>query len=357
MALLRVVLDQLSPGADPELADVSRALLGGLVETAPQGCEIEAIVPAGAEEDIPGVVSVRRLPLARRELSASWQLGVAPGVGGGMIHAATPLAPLVRHDRVNDRDQTVSTLWDLRAWDAPESLPKRAVVAQRALLRRAVRHADAVVVPAHAMADRLGRIAALGDRIRVIAGAPDPGSALPADAVARRAGLPERYAIVTGAGEGLEQGFAAVRDAGDPEVHVVVLDVPDGGADGVVDTASALGLPAERVHVRGRLDGPDRAAVLAGAAVLVATDPVAAWPWRLVEAMALGVPIVALAGGVHHDVLADGGAIVSGAELADAVGDALGDGGRRLSVLAADRARAFSWAGAAERVWALHADL
>jgi len=29
----------------------------------------------------------------------------------------------------------------------------------------------------------------------------------------------------------------------------------------------------------------------------------------------------------------------------------------RYAVLASDRGRAFSWAGAAERVWQLHADL
>jgi glycosyltransferase involved in cell wall biosynthesis len=69
------------------------------------------------------------------------------------------------------------------------------------------------------------------------------------------------------------------------------------------------------------------------------------------------VPLVAVDSGVHRDVIADGGAIVAAADLPDAVIDALGAGERRLRVLAADRARAFSWASSAERLWALHAEL
>jgi hypothetical protein len=30
-----------------------------------------------------------------------------------MIHSPTSLAPLVKHDRVHDNDQTVVTMWDL----------------------------------------------------------------------------------------------------------------------------------------------------------------------------------------------------------------------------------------------------
>ncbi len=73
--------------------------------------------------------------------------------------------------------------------------------------------------------------------------------------------------------------------------------------------------------------------------------------------MSLSVPLVAVDSGVHRDVIAEGGALVSLAELADALTDAVGAGGKRLGVLAGDRARAFSWASSAERVWALHADL
>lgn len=331
-------------------------LVEGLVKTAPAGCVVEAIVPAGSEPSVEGLAGVRRLPLARRELAGSWQLGLAQGVGGGLIHSSTLMAPLVRHDRVHDHDQTTVTAWDLLAWDAPESLSKAAVSWQRAMLKRAVKHADAVVVPSHAMAGRLGEIAGLGDRIRVIAGAAPTGFVVPLDAGRRRdaLSLPAAYLVLTGSERTLGAGFRGAVAAG---VHAVVLDVADGAEPRLAEIAAAAGLPESRAHMRGTLSRDDRAAVFAGASALVATSSVPAWPWRVVEAMTLGVPVIAVESGVHRDVIADGGAIVGAADIPDAVVDALGNGARRLSVLGADRSRAFSWLGAAERVWGLHADL
>ncbi|MGB4136022.1 MAG: glycosyltransferase, partial [Microbacterium sp.] len=113
-----------------------------------------------------------------------------------------------------------------------------------------------------------------------------------------------------------------------------------------------------RAHARGALDAADRAAVLSGAHAVFATSALAAWPWRVVEAMALAVPIVAVDSGVHRDVLADGGVLAPAEEFTDAAVAALEEASsRRLRVLAADRARAFSWASSAERVWSLHAEL
>jgi glycosyltransferase involved in cell wall biosynthesis len=166
--------------------------------------------------------------------------------------------------------------------------------------------------------------------------------------------LPERYVVLSGDAESLAVGFQAASRAG---VDAVVLDVAPGGEPLLADAAAAAGLPERRAHLRGELDAVDRAAVLGGAAAFVATSDEHAWPWRAVEAMTLSVPLVAVSSGVHHDVIADGGAVVDAQDVADAVIDALGAGEKRLRVLAADRARAFSWASSAERVWALHADL
>ncbi len=109
--------------------------------------------------EVPGIVRVDTAPLARRELATSWQLGIAAGAGGGMIHAPSLMAPLVRHDRVYDHDQTVVTVWDLAPWEAPDELPRTQVLWHRAMLKRAVKHADAVVVPTHAHAEALRVIA------------------------------------------------------------------------------------------------------------------------------------------------------------------------------------------------------
>lgn len=317
---------------------------------------MDAIVPSGAEVPIAGIADVRRLSLARRELAASWNLGIVPGVGGGLIHSATLMAPLVRHDRVHDNDQTTVTLWDLRAWEEPQALSKTSVAWQRGMLRRATRHADGIVVPSHAVAMRLGEIAKLGERIRVIPGAAPTGFVVPLDAAARRAALslPTGYIVLTGSAASLEVGFRAAAAAG---TDAVVLDAPEGSEPALSEIASAAGLPESRVHIRGALAVEDRAAVLAAASALVATGALASWPWRVVEAMTLGVPVVAVDSGVHRDVVADGGVVVAVEDVSEAVVDAVGSGARRLSVLGADRSRAFSWMGSAERVWGLHADL
>ncbi len=355
-AQLRVVLDQLSQVVDADLAWAAQELTAGLIATSPTGCGVDAIVPAGASPQLDGLEDVQTLPLARRELAASWQMGIAPGVGGGLIHSPSLMAPLVRHDRVHDSDQTVVTLWDLTAWEAPSTMTRSAVGWQRAMLKRAVRHADAVIVPTHAFGERLESIAALGDRIRVIAGAPATGFAAPTDGVGRRRTLmlPERYLALVGPADSLRAGFQAAVAVG---AGAVVLDAPDAAEAEIIETASAAGLPERRVRVLGATDRHDRAAVIAGALTFVDASSLTAWPWRAVEAMALSIPVVAVDSGPHRDALADGALLVTAPEIADAVTDAVGPGAERLRVLAGDRSRAFSWASSAERVWALHADL
>lgn len=356
MAQLRVVLDQTTTIVDADQAQAARDLTRGLIDTAPSGCTVEAIVPAGAEIDIPGLADVRTLRIGRRELAASWQVGIAPGVGGGLIHAPSLMAPLVKHDRVHDNDQVSLTVWDLEAWEAPKNLSKSNVAWQRGMLRRAVKHADAVVVPTHAMAERITDFAKLGDRVRVIAGAVPDGFAVPEDAVERREtlSLPERYFVLVGPEDELESGFRAAAAA---DIDVVVMDAAEGSEPRLVELASAAGLPERRTHVRERMAAADRAVVLDGAAAFVAPSTLSAWPWRAMEALASRVPVVAADSGAHRDVIAEGGLLVAGEDMADAVAEAIGAGEKRLRVLAADRAKAFSWASAAERVWALHAEL
>ena len=355
-AQLRVVLDQLAQVVSPDIAWASLELTTGLVATAPSGCTVDAIVPSGAKPEIRGIGEVRMLGLQRRELAASWQLGIAPTVGGGMIHAPSLMAPLVKHDRVHDMDQTVVTLWDLDAWEAPQTMAKPAVAWHRGMLRRAAKHADAIVVPSHAVIDRLEEYARFGDRVRVIAGAAPSGFRAPSDAAVRRTriGVPQEYIVLSGVGETYEHGFRAAVAAG---TGAVVLGAADGEEPKLAELASASGLPERRVHVFGRFDADDRAAVIAGARAFVATSASSAWPWRAVEAMTLGVPVVAVDGGVHRDVIADGGIMVPPEDLPEAVADAVASSSARLAVLAGDRSRAFSWASSAERVWALHAEL
>lgn len=384
-AVLRVVLDQLVAPTDPDLRVATRELSRALVAAAPTGCAVEGIVPAASdtaatlEAAVPGLADATRTPLARRELAAAWQLGVVTGAGGGMIHSPTLFAPLVKHDRVHEHDQTVVTLWDLDAWERPSELPRTVVGWHKAMLKRAAKHADAVVVPTHAAAERLAGLGPFGDRVRVIAGAAPAGFAVPTDEIGRRRALdlPDGCLVVAGSStpsSRLGAAFVAVARSG-ADLPVVVLDVPDGDEVAVIELAAAGGLGEGRVHVRGVLADPDRAAVLGGAVALVAPSTLTAFPWRVVEALTIGVPVVAVDSPTHREVVLDGGLLVGAGDASDAVGaaedavlgDALADGlarvlgstaaVERFAVLAGDRGRAFSWLGAAERVWQLHADL
>jgi glycosyltransferase involved in cell wall biosynthesis len=274
------------------------------------------------------------------------------------------MAPLVRHDRAHDHDQTVVTLWSLEAWTAPERLDRGDVAWQRAMLRRATRFADAVVVPTHAMAAELAEIAPLGARIRVIAGAPSPAFDQVADdpARTRALGLPRRYVVVLGRSvdcDGLVWAFRAIAGL---DVDVVVVGDGDDDPARVLGLALAEGIPDHRVRAPHVPDSSDRASVLAGAAAVVSASTAPAFPWRALEALATGAPLVAARTAQNEELLAEG-AHLAAADDSDELGEALRRAieddafAARLRVLSADRARAFSWRDAAERVWQLHAEL
>lgn len=369
-ARLRIVLDQLVSPTDPDLAAASLNLASGLVASAPSGCDVGGMLPASrnakgpAISTVDGLADVWRAPVPNRELARAWRWGVSLGAGQGMIHSPTLLAPLVRHDRVHDHDQTVVTLWSLEAWTAPSRLARGAAAWQRAMLARAVRHADAVVVPTHAMAVQLADLAPLGARIRVIAGAPTTGFAVPGDAPQRvlRVGVSAPYIVAVGSAADTDELAPVFACAAALDVDVVVLGAGENDAPLIVDRAEASGLAERRVHTIVDAEASDRAALLADALAVVAASTAPVYPWRLLEALVVGAPIVAVATPQHHEVLADAALFTApgdGNSISEALRNAMEDAtvARRLRVLAADRSRGFTWSDAAHRVWQLHAEL
>jgi glycosyltransferase involved in cell wall biosynthesis len=358
---LRVVLDQLVGAPASEATAVSAEVARALVATAPRDCDVAALVPSGdtaaLAREVPGLARVDAVGMPRSATLTSWQLGVAPGVGGGLIHSPTLAAPLVRHDRINDNDQTVVTLWELP--DLTDAASKTAALAHKAMLKRAERHADAVIVPTHAIAERLAATTKLRGRVRVIAGAAPQGFAVPGDAIGRRRALvvPDRVLVLDGSGADadLDAGFAAAL-CGAPDVPIVVLGAADLRVDRVRARAEQAGVPSAHLRVLAGLDAHDRAAVLEAAVAVVAPSRASAFPWRVVEAFAVGVPVIASDSDDHREIIVDGGVLAEPAELGATLHDALDDTAR-LRVLARDRGRSFAWLDHAARVWELHAEL
>jgi glycosyltransferase involved in cell wall biosynthesis len=159
----------------------------------------------------------------------------------------------------------------------------------------------------------------------------------------------------SGADADLDAGFAAAL-CGAPDVPIVVLGAADLRVDRVRARAEQAGVPSAHLRVLAGLDAHDRAAVLEAAVAVVAPSRASAFPWRVVEAFAVGVPVIASDSDDHREIIVDGGVLAEPAELGATLHDALDDTAR-LRVLARDRGRSFAWLDHAARVWELHAEL
>ncbi|MFF2370035.1 glycosyltransferase [Agromyces sp. NPDC058110] len=376
---LRMIVDQVVAPVPGPLGRYTQALTSALIASTPSGCQVEAVVSSSPPTDyarieamFPGLSGLYKTSLARRELAGAWQLGLTTSPGGGMIHAPSLFAPLRRHDRTVSGDQVVVTVHDLTAWTHPEALTSTTVSWTKAMLKRARRHADAVVVPTHALAERLADIADFGERVRVIGTAPRVGLVMPGDGEGsiRRArlGLPDEYLVARGTLEartGLVELLEALGRPGVPQIPLVVLGPDSWGEVHLATVAEDSGVDARRVHALQIDDPSDLAAVLAGATAVVAPGHEEGAATDLIEAFSMGAPVIHSDTATHLEVAAEAGLAVtvgSGGfveRLAAAVTSviehpSLAD---RLAVTSGDRARAFSWRDSAERVWQLHADL
>jgi len=374
---LRVILDEVTAAPTGGMARYAEELTRQLIATAPRGSSVGGIVSASPESDyarlserLPGLTELYKSPLARRELAAAWQHGFTRLPGTGMVHATSLLAPMSRHDRVNSRNTQIAvTVHDAVAWTDPELLPSRQLAWNKAMTRRAERFADAVVVPTHAVADELAERFDFGDRLRVIGGAPSSRVRPVADARERRdrLGLPDRYLLaVSGLDprKGLDALIAALVDV--PDIPLVVVGPELGAAEAIAATATAAAVPVDRVILLESIDDDDLAAVFQGASLFVQPSRAEGFGLAMVEALAFGLPVIHSDVPALVEVAADAGFVVARdapdgypARLGEAIRSVLDDSALRdrLSVAASDRARAFSWRDAAEKVWQLHADL
>ena len=373
---LRVIVDRMVAPTPGGVGRYTEDLTRQLIATAPRDCEVEGIVSASppAVQDelrrrLPGLGGLYVTPLARRELSRAWQLGLT--TVGGMIHSPSLLAPLRGHDRVTDGMQVVVTIHDVAPWTHPDTLTPQDVRWHRAMAKRARRHADAVVVPTHAVAEELTEYLDFGDRLRVIGGAVGSTIVPPADPDARAAALdlPPYFLLTVGSLQPTEGIAPLIRALARPETHDLPLLVvgPQGWRDQDLSRVAAeAGVAPERVRSLGFLSDSDLALVLKRATVFVYPSLTEGFGLPMVEAFSFGTPVVHSDAPALVEVGAAAGVVVEREDaagysdrLAEALGRVLDDRDlrARLSIAGTDRARAFSWRDSAERVWQLHADL
>lgn len=380
MTTLRVIVDQVIAPVPGGIGRYAEELTRHLVETAPAGCDVEGVVSAASAAELdrlrtllPGLADLQRLPLPRRELSLAWQSGIVGSAAQGLVHAPSVLAPLVRHDRsTSPGQQTVVTVHDTVPWTHPETLTPHGVRFHKAMVRRAWKYADAVVVPTHAVANALGEIRRFDDRIRVIGGAPSGRLRLPVDADPRaeRLGLPDQYVLAVGTLEprkGLHALIEAMAHPDAPADLPLVIAGPDGWGDvDVYGTAERAGLARDRVKVLGRIDDADLAVAYDRATVFVFPSLAEGFGLPVIEAMSFGTPVIHSDDDAVREVASDAGVTVARSprdsypeRLAQAVFQVVNDPllAGQLAVAGPDRARMFNWRDSATETWQLHADL
>jgi glycosyltransferase involved in cell wall biosynthesis len=376
---LRVIVDQIVAPIPGGIGRYTEELTRELIRTAPPGCEVAGVVSSSPEADyqriamlLPGLVDLFKSTLARRELELAWQHGFSRLPRAGMLHATGLFAPLSRHDRVNNQgNQTVVTIHDVVPWTNPETLSSRRIGWYKAMVKRAHKYADAVVVPTHAVAIQLAEIVDFGDRVRVIGGAVSSKLVLPVDPEVRaaRLELPDQYILAVGTLQPHKGIGALIRALKDPALDGIPLLIagPEGWKGVDLDAAAAeAGLEPGRVRSLGYLADADLAVALDRASVFVYPSLAEGFGLPVVEAFSLGTPVVHSDDPAVLEVSAGAGLAVPRedadgypARLAAAIGSVLGDPelAKRMGFEGQDRAKNFSWRDSAERVWQLHADL
>jgi glycosyltransferase involved in cell wall biosynthesis len=380
MITLRVVIDQMVAPVPGGTGRYTEELTRALIATAPAECDVEGIVSSSTpaqyeliEAALPGLSNLHKTSLARRELATAWALGVTASSGTGLIHAPGLLAPLRRHNRGDDGTQIAVTLHDVLAWTHPSSLTPTTVAWTKGMLKRARKHADAIVVPSHAVARQLTEIMDLGDRVRVIGGAVGRRLVLPAIPLVEERlqalALPSQYILTSGSldpRKAVTALITALGLPGAPDLPLIVLGPDTWGELDLASVADEAGLAPGRVRALSGLSDSDLAVVIARASVFVYPSLEEGFALPIIEAFHLGTPVVHSDAPALLEAAGDAGVVVERADakeypgrLVEAINRVLGDSvlRNRMSIFGGDRSRAFSWRDSAERVWQLHADL
>ncbi len=380
--VLSVIVEQLLAPVPGGTGRYAEQITAAMAAAPPPGWSVRTVTAAHRDKRravIAGADGPHALPIGRRALAAAWQRGLPPWPSGDVIHATTVLAPTggpfagrkpSGQGRIRSagyaRRGLVVMVHDAVPWTHPETLTPRGAAWHRLMIERIAGYADAILVPSNAVAGELASRFVLGDRLRVIGHgvtqlpASGPSTSSGAAEVRHSFGLPDGgYVLSISTLEprkGLDVLIAAMARL---EGHLVLVGQPGWGGVRVEEVAARAGLRAEHLHVLGRIGDVELAAVFAGAAVMAVPSLAEGFGLPLLEAMAVGVPVV------HSDIAAlvevAGGAGIAvparhPAALAEAIETVLTDQALagRLRRAGIARSAGFSWARAAELTWRVH---
>ncbi len=342
----------------------------------------------GIEARVPPGVSTRQRPMPARPLHAAWRSGGFPPIEWflgrrDVVHGSNFVVPPAAHAT------RVLTVHDLTVVRYPELCDPATLVFPK-LVRRALANGAWVHTPSQFVADEVvlhfgadpGRVRAVHHGIpRADDSAdhadhpdhddhPDHG---PARCEGQLLGRPplqlpdgcERYVVAVGTIEPrkdyplLVSAFNQMA-ADYPGVALVIIGGRGWGSK-ALDDAVAASPVASRVLRPGYVDAPIVDAAIAGAALLAFPSVYEGFGFPPLQAMSMGVPVVATASGAVPEVVADGAALVEPGD-ADALAKsmaALLDGGVDVETLVdrgLRRSRDFTWERCAEGLVALYRD-
>jgi glycosyltransferase involved in cell wall biosynthesis len=310
--------------------------------------------------DLAGAATVdRRVPV--RLLNFAWhRLGWPPAemLAGGtydVVHSPHPLLTPAR------AAAQVITIHDLNFLTHPERT-RAEVRRDYAPLARAHAHrADAVLVPSAYTAGEVERLLELPrERMTICpAGAPDwtPRPAVPTDGYVLFFGTLEPRKNIGGLLDAYEQLL------GSPERRALQANIPElilagNTTDAATPWLERISRPPLLDVVRhiGYVDAADRRALYAGARLLVQPSYDEGFGMSVLEAMSLGVPVVAADRGSLPEVLGGAGLLVDPdrpGDIAHALARLLDEDGLAAACAAHGiaRARAFRWEDTAARVY------
>ncbi len=283
-----------------------------------------------------GIAAGRALLRAGGDAEVIYAVGLLPYAAGASIRLRRPLVARVVSDLAWDRataygwtDDDLETFQRRRYGFRIEWL--------RAVQRWAIGRARRVVVPSEWLASFVRRLGIPPRRVRVI-----PNALAPVPRISPvRLEVPTPY-LVAAAGrlvpvKRIDLAIRALR--GVPDASLLVIGTGPQKAE-LEHLAAALGLTHRVVFVAPR-SRSEALALLAGCDALLLSSAHEGFPHVLLEAMSLGVPVVATAVGGVVEIVADGhnGVLAGGSAeaLAGALNGLLADAAARRHI--ADQAR------------------